>query len=208
MLIVIFGASGKVGRLAVAEALARGHRVRAFVHRHSNLPANPALVTVRGDIANPEEVLAAIQGCEAVISTLGSWGTASKDIVATGVRHCLPAMKQAGIDRIITLTGAEARDATDKPKMFQRLTHILAKLAAGKILADGEEHIRLLRGSGLDWTALRSPVMTGSPRIFYKLSLSPPNPWETIPRRAVAKAILDQLDGPAYSKTAPFIRAY
>lgn len=207
MFVVIFGASGKVGRLTVTEALARGHRVRAFVHSSPNFTPHENLEIVKGDIADISHVARAVQGCDAVISTLGSWGTSSKNIVSTGVKHCVPAMRQAGITRIITLTGAEARDTTDHPKLLQQITHALARVAAGKILADGEKHIRLLRASQLDWTALRSPVMTSSPRIFYKLSLIPPKPWETIPRKAVAKAILDQLDGPSYSQAAPFIRS-
>jgi putative NADH-flavin reductase len=208
MLIVIFGASGKVGRLAVAEALARGHQVRAFVHRHHGLKPHPQLTIIKGDIHDPSAAWAAVSGCQAVISTLGSWGTPSKDIVSSGMRHIIPAMEQQGVERIVTLTGAEAWDSTDHPNLGRRLSHALARLGAGKILADGEEHIRLLRQSQLDWTALRSPVMTGSARIFYKLSLQPLQPWQTIPRRAVVKALIDQLDGAGYSQAAPFLRRY
>jgi putative NADH-flavin reductase len=208
MLIVIFGASGKVGRLAVDEALARGHQVRAFVHSHSGLPSNPQLTIIRGDIHRSDDVSRAIYGCQAVVSALGSWGTASKDIVSSGMRHIIPAMQAAGVERIISLTGADARDSDDHPTALQHFSHSLARLAAGKILADGEEHIRLLRHSQLDWTVLRSPVMTNSARIFYKLSLRPLKPWQTIPRKAVVKALLDQVEGPAYSQAAPFIHRY
>jgi putative NADH-flavin reductase len=208
MHIVIFGASGKVGRLAVAEALARGHSVRAFVHQHPDFKPHPNLHVVQGDIHDAQSVAAAVQGSDAVISALGSWGTKSKDIVSTGMRHIIPAMEHHGVERIVSLTGAEAHDSKDHPDLLRRLTHAGAALAAGRILADGEEHIRLLRQSNLEWTVLRSPVMTGSPRIFYKLSLQPLRPWRTIPRRAVAKALLDQLEGAAYAQAAPFIYPY
>lgn len=205
MLIVIFGAAGRVGRLVVAEALARGHSVRAFVHQNHDLPEDPQLTIVQGDVHKAADVLSAIHGCQAVVSTLGSWGTPDKDVVSSAMRHIIPAMEQAGMERIISLTGAEAWDDTDRPTLLRRCSRWGAKLIAHRILADGEEHIRLLRASRLDWTVLRSPVMTNSARIFYMLSLRPLKPWQTIPRKAVAKALLDQLDGPAYSKAAPFI---
>lgn len=208
MVITVFGASGRVGRLVVAEAIARGHVVRAFVHNTNKLVANPSLTIIQGDVHDRQTVAAAVYGSKAVISALGSWGTPSKDIVTTAIRNIIPAMESAGVDRIISLTGSDAYDSADKPTVGQRCSHLFGKLVAGKIIADGEEHIRLLRASTLDWTVLRSPVMTNGAGIFYKLSLQPVASWRTIPRKAVAKAMLDQLDGVGYSSAAPFLHRY
>lgn len=208
MVIAVFGASGKVGRLVVAEALARGYQVRGFVHSHNTLTEHPNLSVIRGDIYDAQSVSLAIQGCQAIVSALGSWGTSNKDIVATGTRHIIPAMQAYGIERIVSLTGADAFDIDERPSVLRGCSHALAGLIAGKILADGEEHIRLLRSSSLDWTVLRAPVMTNSARIFYKLSMQPTTHWQTIPRKAVAKAMIDQVDGPGYSGAAPFLHRY
>lgn len=205
MVIAIFGASGRVGRLVVTEALARGHSVRAFVHHTDNLPDHPKLVTIQGDIHNRQAVTEAVHGSQAVVSALGSWHTPSKDIVATAMRSIIPAMEAGGIDRIISLTGTAAYDISDKPTLLRGCSHLLTRLIANRILADGEEHIKLLRASQLDWTVLRAPAMTNKAQIFYKLSLQPVPIWQTIPRRAVAKAMLDQLDGAGYTAAAPFI---
>ncbi len=206
MIVVVFGASGKVGRLVVAEALRREHSVRAVFHKTKpDLDDDNNLDLIQVDRADAEAVTKVIIGAEAVISTLGSWGTASKDIVSVAAKHYIPAMETQGITRIISLTGAEAYDITDKLTPLRRITRTAARLVAHKILFDGEEHIRLLRASKLDWTVLRSPVMTSRPRTDYKLSLTAPKPWNVISRRAVANALLDQLDGPAYSRAAPFI---
>lgn len=205
MQLVIFGASGKVGRLAVAEALERGHYVRAFVHRNNRLKPHSRLHVVQGDIHDRKAVLGALDGCQAVICTLGSWHSKEKDIVSSGMRSIIPAMQAIGLERIISLTGADARDSTDRPDLLGRSSRLTLGIIAGKIIADGEQHIRLLRASGLEWTVLRSPVMTNGAEIFYKLSLQPQRPWRTITRRAVAKALLDQLDGPAYAREAPYL---
>jgi putative NADH-flavin reductase len=208
MVIAVFGASGKVGRLVVAEALARGYSVRALVHQYNNLPASSHVTVIRGDIRHTAAVADTLHGCTAVASTLGSWGTPTKDVVTQGMRRIIPLMERQGIERIVTLTGTDALDSTDQLTLSRRLSHLFAKLVARKILADGEEHIRLLRKSSLDWTTLRAPAMTNSPRIFYKLSMQPLRPWDTIPRKAIAKAIVDQLDGPSYSRCAPFVHPY
>lgn len=208
MIVTVFGASGKVGRLVVTEALARGYTVRGFIHSHNPLDDHPNLTVITGDIHEAESVAMAIQGSQAVISALGSWGTSSKDIVSTGMRHIIPAMEAYGVDRIVSLTGADAFDVNERPSLLRRCSHEFARLVAGNIVSDGEEHLRLLRASDLDWTVLRAPVMTNSSSIFYKLSLKPLSHWQTIPRKAVAKAMIDQVDGSTYSKAAPFLYRY
>ena len=149
-----------------------------------------------------------MQGSDAVISTLGSWGTPSKDIVSSGITAIIAAMQTCGVERIVSLTGADAFDSTDKPTFLRKLSRSFGLLVAGKILRDGEAHIRLLRESQLDWTVLRSPVMTNTSRIFYTLSMVAPKPWATMPRKAIAKALVDQIDGSAYNQAAPFIHRY
>src|SRR5690242_9717687 len=101
MIVPVFGASGRVGRLVVAEALARGHTVRAFIHRTNNFELHPQLSVAQGDIHDPQAVKQAIQGSDAVISTLASWGSSTKDIVSAAMRTIIPAMEAAGIERII-----------------------------------------------------------------------------------------------------------
>ncbi|MFD6812102.1 NAD(P)H-binding protein, partial [Streptomyces anthocyanicus] len=67
--IIVFGAGGRVGRAAVAEAVARGHRVTAVVRdpaRHPGLEA-PGVTVVRGDVTDPESVAALAAGHDAAL---------------------------------------------------------------------------------------------------------------------------------------------
>ncbi|HEY5442052.1 MAG TPA: NAD(P)H-binding protein [Candidatus Saccharimonadales bacterium] len=206
MQITIFGASGKVGSLVVAQALKQGYSVVAFVHSRSRLPENPNLRTVKGDIYNAQDVAKAVAGSKAVISALGSWGTPKKDVLTVAMRHIIPAV-QSGT-RIISLTGSDARADGDSLSLLHRLSHASIKLVPGvkKILADGEEHIHLLEASGLDWTVIRSPVMNerGNPE-HATLTDKRPAPWGTINRHAVAASLVDLIDNGQYSRQAPFI---
>lgn len=208
MTITVFGSSGKVGRLVVAEALRRGYTVRAFTHHNNPFSDNLQLHVISGDIYNPDDVRHALKGSDAVISALGSWGSKHKDVVSKGIENIITAMNAEGLTRVVSLTGADAFDAGEKPSLVRSLSHSFGQLVAGKILRDGETHIRLLRESTLDWTVLRSPVMTNRSRIFYKLSMQPLKPWDTMPRIAIAKAMVDQTDGSTYSRSAPFIHRF
>src|SRR4051812_21694445 len=101
MHLVIFGASGKVGRIITQKALKNGHSVTAFVHNHADFPHHPMLTIYRGDIRDPASVAKAIKGADAVISALGSWGTPTKNILSEGMRVIIPAMEAQGIRRIV-----------------------------------------------------------------------------------------------------------
>lgn len=205
MKLLVLGANGKVGQMVVAEALRREHSVRAFVHSHSPLPPHPDLEIVTGDVHNETDVQNAARGCDAIVSTLGSWHTKQKDIVTSAVRSLVPIMEASGPKRIVTVTGAGALLPTDRPNVFDRLQHTLIALIQPKILRDGEEHMRLLAASSLDWTAVRSPIMNNHGSTDYTLRAAFPMPWQTINRGAVAKALVDLAESGNYIGQAPVI---
>lgn len=205
MQVTVFGAGGNVGQLAVEALLARQHSVVAFVHSHAPFTTTDTLKIFKGDIYDAQQVSDALAGSEVVISALGSWGTPRKDIQAAAMTNIVPAMKFHGIRRIISLTGHDARVVGDEVSLPHKLSHALLDVIAGKVLHDGEEHIRLLQRSGLEWTVLRSPVMTQQSSNDYRLSSSRPLPLSTIPRRAVAKALVDQLEDTNYLRLSPFL---
>lgn len=204
MQVTVFGASGKVGRLVVQRLLDDGYAVVAFVHKTTPV-AHSKLKTVTGDVHDAKAVSQAVQGSDIVISTLGSWGTKSKDILSSAMRTIIPAMQSAGIKRIVTVTGSGAYAPGDTPSIIDIVGHFTFGIIAKKIITDSEAHLQLLHDSGLDWTVIRSPVMTGSNRTGYTLTSTAPLPWEVVSRFAVAKAIVDQVSAHPKSLAAPFI---
>jgi putative NADH-flavin reductase len=207
MQITIFGASGRVGQLVVAAALATGHDVVAFAHHRPNFTPHDHLRIVTGDIYKAEGVATAIAGSEVVISALGSWGTARKDVLTVAMRHIIPAMEASQAQRIISLTGSDARADGDTLSVLHRLSYSGIKLVPGlrKILSDGEQHIALLEASQLDWTVVRSPVMNERGTSAYVLTDKRPAPWSTVNRQAVADSLINLLEDDSQSRLAPFI---
>lgn len=204
MIVVVFGANGRVGRLVVEGLLAQSHTVRAFVYSEAN--GYDARVTIiRGDVHDILTVDSALAGADVVVSCLGSWGTKSKDILTSGMRSIIPSMKRHGIRRIVSLTGADARAKRDTPDGIHRLSHFVLSIMAPKILADGEAHLRLLEQSDLDWTVIRSPVMNEKGSDQYRITDRPSMPWVTIHRHGVAHAMVEQIDSHDFLRTSPYM---
>lgn len=205
MKVIVFGANGRVGQLVVDNLLHVNHTVIAVIHGADPFEPHNNLRVVQADIYKPEQYIEHIKGCDAVISTLGSWGTPRKDIVSTGMRHIVPAMQQYGVNRIVSLTGADARAKGDKITLLHRLGRGMLLIIAKKIILDGERHVQILSESDLDWTVIRSPVMQKKGKLGFIFSVKRPYPWQTIYRQNVANAMVALLEEDAYIQQAPFL---
>lgn len=205
MNIVVFGASGRVGSLLCVELLSRGHEVTGFVYGKHSLPADVNIV--QGDIHDAAAVSNAIAGAQVVVSTLGSWGTPTKDILRAGFSAIIPAMQQHGVRRVISLTGSAALLPNEKSTALGKIDRLALGIIDRKVLQDGEAHLGLLAQSELDWTCLRSPVMTekGDAARFI-VRPKPPRPLATIHRGSVVTAMADLAeDNRAWVRQAPHI---
>ncbi|MGB4762222.1 MAG: NAD(P)H-binding protein [Candidatus Saccharimonas sp.] len=205
MNIAVFGASGNIGRRVTRLLLEQGHSVVVLTHHSTNLPTHPALKLAQGDIHNRADVEAVLADADIVVSTLGSWGTKEKDILTAAMGNIVPAMQAHGITRIISLTGAGVLLPGDHAAWYDHLNVALLGIVAPKILHDGETHINILAASQLDWTVLRSPVMTNRLASGYALQSCPPLPWQTVSRDNVAQALVDLIDSAEYTQEAPFV---
>jgi uncharacterized protein len=203
MQITVFGAAGKVGSLVVEAALERGYTVVAFVHNHNSFSPNERLIIRKGDVYNATDVAAALAGSDVVISCLGSWGTKGRDVLSRFVANVLPAIEQYKITRLVTLTGIGVQK---HPGALHRTAlRAMSWLPFGKVFADAERHVHLLDSSAVQWTAVCSPVMNNFGGVGYRLSNSLGNPLRTINRRAVAAALLDQIEQRNFVHEAPGI---
>ncbi|MET7696496.1 SDR family oxidoreductase [Streptomyces sp. NPDC005485] len=92
--VLVVGATGSIGRHAVAEALANGHRVRALVRSASRASMLPdAAEIVVGDVTRPDTLPQALDGVDAIVWTLGSSGGSHTEAVDyAGVLNILKAL--------------------------------------------------------------------------------------------------------------------
>lgn len=165
MKIVVFGASGGTGIKIVEQALAAGDVVTAFVRNPAKLGLQHANLTLfQGDVMDPAAVASAVVGQDAVISALGPSRPPVPGMMETAAGNIIAAMRQHGVRRLISTTGAGVRDPQDRPKLVDHLLKGLLTLVAGAVLRDSAANVAVIRGSDLDWTIVRFPRLTDGPR--------------------------------------------
>src|SRR3712207_4818655 len=208
MKIAIFGATGKVGRHLVDQALQRGDRVTAFVRDPSKLTTqrHERLKVVQGNVQNPKDVEQAVAGTDAVLSALGQTKTSSKDVLTEGIKNIVAAMNKHGVRRLVSLTGAGVRDPKDEPKLVDRVIGSLLKLLQRDLLEDALGAARVIQESGLDWVIVRAPVLNeGEKKGEYRVGYVGKESGTRLSRADLAGFMLEQTTDDTYLRQAPMV---
>lgn len=204
MNLLIFGASGHTGREVIRQALARGHRVSAFVRDPARLgDVGAAVRPIRGDVSEATVVAQAVPGHDAVVSTLGVGTPLQHDPrVISGIQHILTAMQVAGVNRLIYQSFIGVRESRAAVGVLLRF---IAPLPLRHEIADHEAKEALIRASASDWTIVRPPKLTNGPRTTCRVGLDITTwaPVPTLSRATVAHFIVDELETPQYVRATP-----
>jgi uncharacterized protein YbjT (DUF2867 family) len=159
MKLVIFGASGKVGRALVEQALAQGHEVTALARNAAALSHWGARIrVVEGDARDPEAVRRALEGQEAAVVALGKPLFNREGLRAKATQAIVAAMQAAGPRRLVVLSSAGVGDsAALLPALYR---WVIVPLLFRATFADHAAQEEIVRQSGLDWVIAR-PVNMG-----------------------------------------------
>lgn len=163
MRILVIGASQGTGALCVTAALAKGHSVTAFSRTPAKLDvAHANLTKVAGDFHDAASVRSAVAGHDAVIicASPTSLGAIKEmpDYFSRGTKHCIDAMKEHGVKRLVVLSAHGVGETRPAASWFQR-TFLIARLLKGFFL-DHDVQERLTRESGLDFVIARPTRLT------------------------------------------------
>ncbi|WP_326670105.1 NAD(P)-dependent oxidoreductase [Streptomyces sp. NBC_01257] len=103
--IIVFGANGRAGRRAVAEAVARGHEVTAVVRDVAAYkgPAGDGVSVVAGDVTRADSVAEAAAGHDAAISAAGRMDVPSRDFYVGAAHALLDGLARAGVGRLVLI---------------------------------------------------------------------------------------------------------
>lgn len=196
MKIIVFGATGGVGRSVVKQALEHGYEVTAFVRTPDKLKVTgDKLTVVQGDAFHVEQVSAAIAGHDAVVSCLGSnQGMKKSDDLRTMAKNIVAGMQQHGIKRIVYTASAGIND---------ELPGIGGKLMMGvlkQVLIDHRAAVDAIQEAGLYYTIVRPMGLTNENVTgqYRESEESVPSKSKTIPRADVAHFILKALGDSTY----------
>jgi putative NADH-flavin reductase len=203
MKIVVFGATGSVGRLIVEQALEQGHIVTAFVRDPAKLGIEQTnLRIVQGDALDPAAVEAAVRGQDAVVCALGAG--AKGGIRAEGTRNIVRAMDKAGVRRLVCQSSLGVGESRENLNFFWK--HIMFGLLLRRAYADHVSQENQVMRSGLDWTIVRPGAFTDGPRTGrYRHGFSATDKAIThkVSRADVAEFMLKQLSDASYLRKTP-----
>jgi nucleoside-diphosphate-sugar epimerase len=160
MRIAIFGANGPTGRLLVQQALEAGHHVVAATRQPESFPlAHERLEVERADVHDATEVSAVVDGCDAVLSTLGVPFTREPiDVYSAGVRHLLDAMHTHDVKRLVVVSSSATypHHHADGGFLLNRVIQPIVTRTIGRTTyTDMRRMEELVRASDLAWTIVR-----------------------------------------------------
>lgn len=164
MKILVFGATGNVGRCLVKEALNRGHQVVAVVRDPQAVESpDPRATLRRGDATDRRSVAELADSVDAVVSAISprpnARGLAAPTLV-DAARAIIAGLRDAGTKRVIAVGGAGSlqvapgKDLVDQPGFPD---------AYKPEALDGRESLKVYRNEagGLDWTLISPAIEIG-----------------------------------------------
>lgn len=204
MHILVLGATGGTGRQVIEQALGHGHEVVAFARDPTRIDVDdPRLTVVTGDVTDAAAVQAAVEGCDAVISTLGSRGERPVHVYSDGVANAIRAMTVRGVSRLVVMSavGAGARNAPELP-IGQRAFMMLPSMRA--IYDDIERMEGDVMLSDLEWTIVRPAGLIDGPFTgIYRVVEGPVVPkGSQVSRADVAALLLKCAEGDLFAHKA------
>jgi putative NADH-flavin reductase len=163
MRLTVFGATGGTGIELVRQALEEGNDVTAVVRDPARLavPVHDRLRVVTAAATDPVAIAPAVEGADAVLSSLGHRGGGPTTICEDGTRAIIEAMGKEGVRRLLVVSAAGlVADRGDG--LFVR--HVVKPMILQPLLRNGFADKRRcedeVRASDLDWTIVRPPQLT------------------------------------------------
>ena len=196
--ILVLGATSGIGKLAMKEALQRGHSVRAFARSADKLEPQENMEPWQGDALNATDLGAALQDIGSVVYTLGIterlamlWQEESLFSISTAV--LLEQMKSADVTRLVAVTGFGAGRSRCAMSSIERLGH---GAVLGRVYADKSRQEDLIMQSDVDWTIVRPVILTNRPASRATRVLTDPATWRNgiISRADVAAYLIDAVE--------------
>jgi putative NADH-flavin reductase len=207
MNLLIIGATRGIGFQLIEQALQADHTVTALVRDPQKMPKpHERLRLVQGDILDLEAVQRAMAEQEAVCVTIGiaiTWKPVT--VFSQGTKNVLEAMLQAGVRRLICITGIGAGDSKGHGGfLYDRLFN---PLLLKTIYEDKDRQEALIRASETEWTIVRPGFLTNGP-LTKKYQVITDLTGVTagkISRADVAHFILEELATNRYLGQAPLL---
>ena len=209
MKVIIFGATGGIGKWAVKHALEKGYNVTAYVRNKQKVEIkNEKLTIVQGEIYDYDKVKSSLDGQDAVIWCVGipMKNKLVKFESQKGHEILLKAMKEQGVKRLIDWGTPSVAFNKDKKSFITIVPGIMAGIIFSKAKAEMIAIGQMLKESDLDWTMVRfmmpqDTAYTGKVKVGFgdvKMNFA-------ISREDIGAFMVEQVESKKYIKSMPII---
>lgn len=203
--IAILGGGGRTGKFLVRQLINHGYSCRLLLRNPENLQiASPLIEIVKGDACDAEAINSVLNGCNAVISTIGQ-RTGEPLVAELATKNVLAAMALCDIKRYLLVAGINIDTPFDRKRVQTIAATEWMKKNYPLIQEDRQNAYSLLAASRVDWTLLRVPFIefaegTGSVTENLEDCLG-----NKINAGNIAAFLVKQLFEETYIRKAPFI---
>ncbi|AFK07472.1 MULTISPECIES: NAD(P)H-binding protein [Mesotoga] len=161
MKIIIFGGTGRVGRVILDRALGENHIVTVFVGDVSKLTVRKENLRIfQGDVFNSQSVRDAIRGQDAIISALGPDNSGSvNDTLAVAMKNIVSGARETEVNKIVTIANSGILQLSPRELRLDSPNYPQYLKKSSREFLDAFE---ILKTSELDWVVVCPPFMTFS----------------------------------------------
>lgn len=209
MKVIIFGASGGIGKYAVKHALKNGHTVTAFLRNPDKFQLKDKnLIVVEGEINDKSAVADAVKGQDAVIWCVGIplKRKYKKMESLEGHQILFDAMKASGVKRLIDWGTPSVPFEKDKKSFITVVPGILAGMALTMAKQEMVAIGNMVRSSGFGWTLVRFMAPKDTPYTGkVKIGFGDVKMNFNISREDIGAFMAEQLDHTEYVQSMPII---
>jgi len=205
MKVLVLGATGGTGRLIVRDAVAKGYSVAALVRSKARADL-PGAELIEGDARDEATLARAMDGCDAVVSALGTgMGRREVDLLTVATRALIAAMTRNDVRRLVCISALGVGDSRGHGGfVFDRLFQPLLLSQAYK---DKNRQEAAIRVTSLDWVIVRPARLTddqarGSVRAVTNLASINGG---KVARADVARFAVEQLTADTWLRQTPVI---
>jgi putative NADH-flavin reductase len=203
--IAVLGGGGRTGKYLVTQLLLQGYSLKLLLrHPEDFTIQHQSIEIIKGDAIDPEAIRLLLEGCSAIISTVGQRNNEPL-VSGQSTVNILKSMALYRIQRFILLAGINVDTPFDKKSTETSMATEWMKTNFPLIHADRQKTYSLLTTSEVDWTLVRVPFIEftdSNDELTVSLEDCHGN---RISANSIATFMTGQLTDRTYYKKSPFI---